>query len=83
MRYSARSRPQATARSNTTRPIGVASLESITTREWSFSHIRGTAVNAAGETSRRLSKTVSMLSAKLTTVFAAIGAKTDTKRSRM
>ena len=40
-------------------------------------------MKAAGETSRRLSKTVSMLSAKFTTDFAAIGAKTETSRSRM
>ena len=36
-----------------------------------------------GETSRRLSKTVSRLSAKFTTDFAATGTKTETSRSRI
>ena len=74
--------PQATARSKTQRPAGDAPLASIEMRECIFSHTRGTAVNDAGDTSRRLSKTVSMLSAKFTTVFAAIGTKTETSRSR-
>ena len=51
------------------------------TREWIFSQIRGTAVNETGETSRRLSNTVSTLSAKFTTDFAAIGTNTETRRS--
>ena len=51
------------------------------TREWIFSQTRGTAVKDAGETSRRLSKTVSMLSAKFTTDFATIGMNTETSRS--
>ena len=39
-------------------------------------------MNDAGETSRRLSNAVSTLSAKFTTVFAAIGTNTEISLSR-
>ncbi len=81
-RAATRRSPASTAQSKAVRPIHPASDRMIVMRLYTFSQMRGTPVKLFGLTSRRLSKTVSGLSAKFTRHPANMGNSTEISRSR-